>query len=78
MQSVEKYLKELHSILPDAERISSLLNPIQIIQDLNDVVSKISTAEVGLCSNILFDEELGVFSFVDKSLSQYRNLKIMV
>ncbi|EFC47806.1 DNA dependent protein kinase catalytic subunit [Naegleria gruberi] len=71
MQALERNLSDLHIVLQDGEKSMALLNPISIISDMNDFVSRLSPDDIGLCSSVLFHEEKGIFAYVHQSITLY-------
>lgn len=46
MQAIEQNLKDLHVTLHDT-KATSLLNPVSIISDINDLCSKLNHDDIG-------------------------------
>ncbi|KAL9649605.1 hypothetical protein ABK040_003282 [Willaertia magna] len=73
MQALERNLSDLHSVLTD-EKAVALLNPISIINDMNDFCSRITSDDIGLVSSVIFHEQKGIFNYLDKSLTLFPTL----
>ena len=77
MQALEQHLRDLQTVIYE-EKSGSILNPTAIVSDINDFCARLSADEYGLASTLLFDEDKGIFSFVDKSLRLSGGDKVMV
>jgi hypothetical protein len=72
MQTLERNLQSLHDLFLDRSALC-LLNPVSIVSDINEFCMGLRDEEIGLCSSLLFNEEKGLFHFVDCALRVTEN-----